>query len=114
MGTGVEGIVMLAIARMGWCGGRAFCCGGRYGLGISNAHMMQFISSQSCSDITIKLWRAWDCCIKLSRMLLDCSRRLEVLIVAWQWAWWQGASATAKFVLRSQGEEVSRVGMVTG
>jgi len=52
-----------------------FHCGGVYLLGISDAHMTWFISSQSCSNITVKLQRAWDCCIKSSKRLLDCSRR---------------------------------------
>jgi len=57
----------------------------------STALMTHVISARSTSDFAIKFWRAWDCCLATSRMLMDCWRTVSNIA----WVCWGGEGSSA-------------------
>jgi len=69
--------------EVGWCGwAESYCGGGRHELMVSSWCKMRFIPSMSASNISTRLHKDLDCLVCLTRRLVDCSKKVLIMVSA--------------------------------
>jgi len=86
----------------------SYCCSDRHGLRILNTHRMRHVSSQSSSDIAVKLQSVCDCCLRLARRPLDCSKNLGAAVVELQLVMWQRGIYSCQICVSESGRRGCR------